>query len=102
MVRHEADSCWARAWLRGCCVTPVVLMAPVESAATRDVTAAQGRAGYLRWREDLKRFHAATVAGLMQGAGYPPDSIAKVLHCCILAYTGMIGHRAAELPVRVT
>jgi hypothetical protein len=28
------------------------------------------RGGYLRWREDLKRFHAKTVGGLMKEAEY--------------------------------
>jgi hypothetical protein len=31
------------------------------------------RGGYLRWREDLKRFHATTVAGIMQQAGYSAE-----------------------------
>lgn len=30
-----------------------------------------GRAGYLRWREDLKRFHAQRVAGIMAAQGWP-------------------------------
>jgi hypothetical protein len=30
----------------------------------------EGKAGYLRWREDLKRFHAARVADLMEAAGW--------------------------------
>lgn len=34
----------------------------------------EGRAGYLRWREELKRFHADRVAGFMADAGWPqPD-----------------------------
>ncbi len=36
--------------------------------------APEGRAGYLRWREELKRFHAARVAGFMADSGWPgPD-----------------------------
>ncbi|KAL6759776.1 hypothetical protein V8C86DRAFT_2569161 [Haematococcus lacustris] len=38
----------------------------------------EGRAGYLKWREDLKKFHAATVTQLMAAAGYPQQSCAKV------------------------
>lgn len=38
----------------------------------------QGRTGYLQWREGLKGKHAATVVGLMQGAGYDADSCEKV------------------------
>ncbi len=33
------------------------------------------RKGYLRWREDLKTFHADTVARLMQEEGYSQDMI---------------------------
>ncbi len=31
----------------------------------------EGKAGYLRWREDLKRFHADRVAGIMETLGWP-------------------------------
>ena len=34
----------------------------------------RNRQGYLRWREQLKAFHAKTVAGLMQEAGYPEET----------------------------
>ena len=37
-----------------------------------------GRAGYLKWRETLKAFHARTVAGLMREAGYPEEAIRQV------------------------
>ena len=33
------------------------------------------RSGYLRWREDLKRFHAKTVGDLMRPAGYSEPEI---------------------------
>ncbi len=36
------------------------------------------RAGYLRWRETLKQFHAEKIGALMQEAGYPDASIQKV------------------------
>jgi hypothetical protein len=36
------------------------------------------RAGYLRWRQDLKRFHAAKVAEILKEAGYDDLSISKV------------------------
>ena len=36
------------------------------------------RAGYLRWRETLKTFHADTIAGLMREEGYPDDAIQRV------------------------
>jgi hypothetical protein len=36
------------------------------------------RAGYLKWREDLKRFHAERAGALMTEAGYDAESIARV------------------------
>lgn len=36
------------------------------------------RAGYLRWRETLKAFHADTIAGLMREEDYPDDAIQRV------------------------
>jgi hypothetical protein len=37
-----------------------------------------GRAGYLRWRRDLKDVHADVVAELLPGTGVAPDTIARV------------------------
>jgi len=37
----------------------------------------EGRAGYLRWREDLKRVHADALAGMMTEAGYGELAVAK-------------------------
>jgi len=37
-----------------------------------------GRAGYLKWRRDLKDFHAGRVAGIMTAAGYGADDVARV------------------------
>ena len=37
----------------------------------------KGRAGYLKWRADLKRRHADTVAALMEAAGYEAASIER-------------------------
>jgi len=36
------------------------------------------RGGYLRWREDLKRFHASTVTELMRKAGYSESDCERV------------------------
>jgi len=36
-----------------------------------------GRNGYLRWREDLKKFHAESLGAIMKEAGYPEASVAK-------------------------
>ena len=33
------------------------------------------RAGYLQWRQEQGRRHAARVAGIMADAGYPPDEV---------------------------
>lgn len=37
-----------------------------------------GRAGYLGWREDLKKLHAAKAAEILGSAGFGPSSIGKV------------------------
>ena len=37
-----------------------------------------GRAGYLRWRAEAKRRHAAEVGEILTGVGYDPASIARV------------------------
>jgi hypothetical protein len=37
----------------------------------------EGRAGYLRWRSDLKEFHARRVAEIMAAAGYGEADIAR-------------------------
>ena len=36
------------------------------------------RAGYLKWRADLKKFHAARTAEILQANGYPDEVIARV------------------------
>jgi hypothetical protein len=36
------------------------------------------RVGYLKWREDLKKFHAKTTAVILQKAGYEEEFIARV------------------------
>ena len=38
----------------------------------------EGREGYLRWRTELKRFHASRVGEIMAAAGYGPDDVAHV------------------------
>lgn len=38
----------------------------------------EGRAGYLSWREGLKKLHAETVGAAMKAAGYGEASVAKV------------------------
>lgn len=37
----------------------------------------EGRAGYLQWREGLKKFHADLLASIMKAAGYADGSVAK-------------------------
>jgi hypothetical protein len=36
------------------------------------------RPGYLQWRSDLKKFHAEKAGAILQEAGYPPETIARV------------------------
>jgi hypothetical protein len=36
------------------------------------------RAGYLKWREDLKRFHAEKAGEILHEVGYADDTVAKV------------------------
>lgn len=36
------------------------------------------RAGYLKWREDLKRFHAQRAGEILREAGYPDETIRRV------------------------
>jgi hypothetical protein len=36
------------------------------------------RVGYLRWRSDLKQFHAAKAAEILRKVGYEPETIAQV------------------------
>ena len=36
------------------------------------------RAGYLRWRRDLQQFHARRAGEILTGAGYDPQTIARV------------------------
>lgn len=36
------------------------------------------RVGYLKWREDLKKFHAKTTASILEKVGYPETFIARV------------------------
>lgn len=38
----------------------------------------EGRIGYLKWRADLKQFHAATSARILGELGFSPDFIARV------------------------
>jgi len=36
------------------------------------------RAGYLKWREDLKRFHAEKAGEILREVGYPAEVVARV------------------------
>jgi hypothetical protein len=38
----------------------------------------EGRVGYLKWRSDLGKFHAAKSAEIMQSVGYDDDTIDRV------------------------
>lgn len=41
-------------------------------------TYSMDRVGYLKWREDLKKFHAKTTAEILEKAGYSIEFIARV------------------------
>jgi hypothetical protein len=43
----------------------------------------EGRNGYLKWREGLKKFHADTLAAIMKEAGYGEAAIAKSRHLLV-------------------
>src|SRR5947199_9634008 len=36
------------------------------------------RAGYLKWREDLKKFHAEKAGEILRAVDYPQETVAKV------------------------
>ena len=36
------------------------------------------RAGYLQWRESLKKFHAEKAGEILREVGYPPETVARV------------------------
>jgi hypothetical protein len=38
----------------------------------------EGRAGYLRWRADLKKFHARKAGEVLAECGYPPELVQRV------------------------
>jgi hypothetical protein len=38
----------------------------------------EGRIGYLAWRSELKKRHAAEVGSILEQCGYPPESIRRV------------------------
>ncbi|CAN5552905.1 hypothetical protein BH09VER1_BH09VER1_37870 [soil metagenome] len=38
----------------------------------------EGRAGYLKWRADLKLFHASTTANILSELGFPTEFITRV------------------------
>ncbi|MBK8871110.1 MAG: DUF4202 domain-containing protein [Elusimicrobia bacterium] len=50
-----------------------------------------GRAGYLRWREELKKFHARRVGDIMREAGYGAEAVARVTELITKA-----AHRAGD------
>ena len=50
----------------------------IERWTTPRTSYPEGRAGYLKWRNGLKDFHARRVGEIMAAAGYGPDDIARV------------------------
>jgi hypothetical protein len=43
----------------------------------------EGRAGYLKWREGLKKLHADALAAIMTEAGYGAAAVAKARHLLV-------------------
>ncbi|MEI6082957.1 MAG: DUF4202 domain-containing protein [Verrucomicrobiota bacterium] len=72
----------------------VVKLAPAASEPLRLAARAQhicrwlsprdsyppGRIGYLKWREDLKQFHARKAGEILREVGYDPNTIDRVQH----------------------
>ncbi len=58
-------------------------------------SAPEGRAGYLRWRTDLKRRHAEEVASLLCQVGYDDESVAVVQR--IIRKEGLGSDRAVQV-----
>jgi hypothetical protein len=50
----------------------------IERWTSRRTGYPPGRAGYLRWRNDLKDFHARRLGEIMAAAGYEPHDAARV------------------------
>lgn len=50
----------------------------IERWLVKRSTYPDGRAGYLKWRRDQGRAHGQRLAGLMDDAGYDPESCARV------------------------
>lgn len=86
-VSHPREWLYAR-WLTGW----IAKLAPQASEALSLAARSQhlcrwkipresyemNRAGYLRWRSDLKQFHAQTSAGILREIGYPEETILRV------------------------
>jgi hypothetical protein len=50
----------------------------IERWTTPRTSYPEGKAGYLKWRNELKDFHARRVGEIMAAAGHGPDDIARV------------------------
>jgi hypothetical protein len=50
----------------------------IERWTTPRTSYPEGRAGYLKWRNALKEFHARRVGEIMAAAGYGSDDVARV------------------------
>jgi hypothetical protein len=84
-------------WVERLCPTPSDALRiaargqHIERWTSPRSTFPEGRAGYLRWREELKKFHARRVGDLMREAGYGPEDVARVT-----ALITKAAHRAGD------
>ena len=75
---------WVTGWVLRLCPSPseALLLAARSQHICRWTVPRKSypmtRAGYLKWRADLKQFHAQKSAGLLREAGYAEDVIARV------------------------
>jgi hypothetical protein len=84
-------------WVERLCPTPSDALRiaargqHIERWTSPRATFPEGRAGYLRWREELKKFHARRVGDIMGEAGYGTEDVARVT-----ALITKAAHRAGD------
>lgn len=75
---------WVTGWVRRLCPQPseALLLAARCQHICRWMIPRKSypmtRAGYLKWRADLKQFHAEKSAGILRETGYPEDVVERV------------------------
>ncbi len=75
---------WLTAWVRRLCAEPseaLLLAARCQHLCRWEIPRHRyelTRAGYLRWRNDLKQFHAEKAEEILREVGYPEQTVARV------------------------